>query len=124
MAGYDEDELMDYEEELPEFETEAELDEYLNDEEYDLMNEVFANVKKEMVDYQGWDNFALKKTIFDTNFDLAESLKILRRSFKKKKPESMYKMKGIIITITVKICISFSTNYPGSRKLTLRMRMD
>ncbi|CAR25943.1 ZYRO0A11748p [Zygosaccharomyces rouxii] len=88
MVAYEDDDLMDYEEELPEFENEADLDEYLNDDEYELMNQLFPHVKKEMVDYQGWDNFALKKTIFETNFDPDESLKILKRSFKKKKSEA------------------------------------
>lgn len=52
MVAYDDDDLMDYEEELPEFENEADLDEYLNDDEYDLMNQIFPRVKKEMLDYQ------------------------------------------------------------------------
>ena len=97
MVAYEDDDLMDYEEELPEFENEADLDEYLNDDEYELMNQLFPHVKKEMVDYQGWDSFALKKTIFETNFDPDESLKILKRSFKKKKSEGMYKRKAFSV---------------------------
>lgn len=36
-----------------------------------------------MTDYQGWDNFALKREILETNFDLPEALKQLKRAFKK-----------------------------------------
>ncbi|MCG8711234.1 hypothetical protein JHU04_004636, partial [Brenneria sp. 4F2] len=72
-------------------EEEADLDDYLNDEEYELMNEILPQARKEMTDYQGWDNFALKRKILETNFDLPEALKQLKRAFKKKKAsEGMY----------------------------------
>lgn len=91
MAGYDDDDVMDYENELPDFEEEADLDDYLNDDEYELMNEMLPQAKEGMADYQGWDNFALKREILESNFDLPEALKQLKRTFKKKKaPESMY----------------------------------
>lgn len=116
MPAYDEEDFMDYEEELPEFENEADLDDYLNDEEYELMNQIFPHAKKEMIDYQGWDNLALKKTILENNFDPDQSLKTLKKNFKKKKPEGMYCAKAFCC------CISFSTNYMGPEVLTLGMR--
>ncbi|SJM88196.1 related to Elongation factor 1 alpha-like protein [Zygosaccharomyces bailii] len=85
MPSYDDDDVIDYENELPDFEEEADLDDYLNDEEYELMNEILPQARKEMTDYQGWDNFALKREILETNFDLPEALKQLKRAFKKKK---------------------------------------
>ncbi|CDH09227.1 related to Elongation factor 1 alpha-like protein [Zygosaccharomyces bailii ISA1307] len=79
MPSFDEDDVMDYENELPDFEEEADLDDYLNDEEYELMNEILPQARKEMTDYQGWDNFALKREILETNFDLPEALKQLEQ---------------------------------------------
>lgn len=45
---------------MPDFHDEGEFDDYLNDDEYDLMNEVFPTLKAQLQDYQGWDNLSLK----------------------------------------------------------------
>lgn len=46
MPSYDDDDVIDYENELPDFEEEADLDDYLNDEEYELMNEILPKLGK------------------------------------------------------------------------------
>lgn len=78
------DEDLDYSSGVPEFEYEADFDDYLNDEEYELMNELFPRAKKELQDYQGWDNLSVKLAIFDSNFDFNEALLQLKRRYKKK----------------------------------------
>ena len=85
MADYDDDDYMS--DELPDFADEAEFDDYLNDEEYDLMNEVLPQAKKELSEYQGWDNLSVKLAIFENEFDLQAALTELKRKFKKKKPK-------------------------------------
>ncbi|CCD22480.1 ribosome dissociation factor GTPase HBS1 NDAI_0A03230 [Naumovozyma dairenensis CBS 421] len=67
------------------FQDEAEFDDYLNDEEYDLINDVLPTVKKEMADYQGWNNLNLKLALFDHEFDTQAALSHLKKTFKKKK---------------------------------------
>ncbi|SCV06191.1 LANO_0H24102g1_1 [Lachancea nothofagi CBS 11611] len=85
--AYDEDADFDYQDEVPEFPDEAALDDYMNDEEYNLMSEVFPRAKQELVDYQGWDDLKVKLAIFDHDFDLNEAMVKLKRSLKKKKTE-------------------------------------
>lgn len=85
---YDDD--MDYEDEVPEFQDESEFDDYLNDEEYKLMSDMFPRAKKELADYQGWTNLAVKVAIFDHDFDFDNAMIELKRSYKKKKSEGMY----------------------------------
>lgn len=86
MPSYaDEDDSVDYENQIPDFQDEAEFDDYLNDEEYDLMAELFPKAKNELEDYQGWDNLAIKLAIFDNEFDMQESLTQLKRTYKKKR---------------------------------------
>lgn len=80
---YDEDD-MDTQEDPLEFQDEAELDDYLNDEEYDLMNELFPRAKAELSEHQGWDNLAVKQAIWDAEFDLEAALVQLKRRYKKK----------------------------------------
>ncbi|QLL34870.1 hypothetical protein HG536_0H02450 [Torulaspora globosa] len=88
MPSYaDDDDAIDYENEMPDFQDEAEFDDYLNDEEFDLMNELFPKAKKEMQEYQGWDNLAVKLAIFDADFNLDEALTELRKAYKKKKKQ-------------------------------------
>lgn len=82
-AYYDEDDL-DYDDNVPEFQDEAEFDDYLNDEEYQLMNDIFPKVVAELADYQGWDNLSVKLAIFDHNFAVDEALIDLKRRYKKK----------------------------------------
>lgn len=77
----------DYSDEVPDFQDENEFDDYLNDEEYELMTSIFPQAKKEMAEYQGWDNLAVKLAIFDNDFDLEAALTQLKRQFKKKKPK-------------------------------------
>lgn len=86
MPSYaDDDDAVDYEQGIPDFQDEGELDDYLNDEEFDLMNELFPQAKKELKEYQGWDNLAVKLAIFDSDFNLDEALIELKKTFKKKK---------------------------------------
>lgn len=82
MADYDDDDYMS--DELPDFADEAEFDDYLNDEEYDLMNEVLPQAKKELSEYQGWDNLSVKLAIFENEFDLQAALTELKRKFKRR----------------------------------------
>lgn len=118
MPSYDDDDVIDYENELPDFEEEADLDDYLNDEEYELMNEILPQARKEMTDYQGWDNFALKREILETNFDLPEALKQLKRAFKKKKAsEGMY-IKALQLASHSSLLINL-----WALQLTARMRI-
>lgn len=83
--AYDEEDYL-HEEDIPDFHDEAELDDYLNDEEYDLMNDMLPLVKKEMNEYHGWTNFDLKLALLDTDFDDKGALHDLKKRFKKKKP--------------------------------------
>lgn len=76
---------IDYENEMPDFQDEAEFDDYLNDEEYQLMTDLFPQAKKELQDFQGWDNLAVKLAIFDFDFNLDEALDDLKKTYKKKK---------------------------------------
>lgn len=88
---YDDDDMdTDLQDEVPEFRDEAEFDDYLNDEEYQLMSEMFPRAKKELADYVGWDNLSVKVTIFDHEFNFDEAMIELKRSLKKKKTEGMY----------------------------------
>ncbi|KAL3237555.1 ribosome dissociation factor GTPase HBS1 [Nakaseomyces bracarensis] len=82
--SYDDDYISD---EMPDFQDENEFDDYLNDEEYELMSSIFPQAKKEMSEYQGWDNLAVKLAIFDNDFDLDAAVTQLKRDFKKKKPK-------------------------------------
>ncbi|CAL9727749.1 elongation factor 1 alpha-like protein [Monosporozyma unispora] len=84
MSQYDEEDYIN-EDEIPEFHDEGELDDYLNDEEYDLMNQVLPEVKEGMKDYHGWTTFNLKLAILDTDFGSKEALHNLRKHYKKKK---------------------------------------
>lgn len=95
MAKYYDEDDMDYHSDVPEFQDESEFDDYLNDEEYGLMNDMFPRAKKEMADYQGWNNLALKLAIFDQNFDFDQAMIELKRIYRKKqsaqpKQEGMY----------------------------------
>ncbi len=81
---YDEDDAIDYEEDIPDFQDEDEFDDYLNDEEYELLNQIFPTAKSELEEYQGWDNLTVKKALFEHNFDLTSAMIELKRKFKKK----------------------------------------
>ncbi|CEP60740.1 ribosome dissociation factor GTPase HBS1 LALA0_S01e17876g [Lachancea lanzarotensis] len=86
--AYDDDDGdYSYEDDAVEFQDEAALDDYMNDEEYELMNDMFPRAKKDLAEYQGWDNLKVKLAIFDHEFNLDEALKELKRDLKKKKPE-------------------------------------
>lgn len=85
MSRYDEDDYYDEQGDLPMFQDEAELDDYLNDEEYDLMNEILPQLKKDMAEYQGWTAFDLKLSLLDTDFNINDTLHDLRKKFKRKK---------------------------------------
>ena len=85
MPSYADDDAIDYENEMPDFQDEAEFDDYLNDEEYQLMTDLFPQAKKELQDFQGWDNLAVKLAIFDFDFNLDEALDDLKKTYKKKK---------------------------------------
>ncbi|CCH58712.1 hypothetical protein TBLA_0A09240 [Henningerozyma blattae CBS 6284] len=82
---YDDDDLEDFHDDIPDFQDEQEFDDYLNDEEYDLMSQQFPQAKKALQDYQGWNNLAVKLAIFDSDFDLDQALINLKRTYKKKK---------------------------------------
>lgn len=86
MPSYADDDKIDYENEMPDFQDEAEFDDYLNDDEYQLMSDLFPQAKKELQDYQGWNNLAVKLVIFDFDFNLDEALDELKKTYKKKKP--------------------------------------
>lgn len=88
MPSYTQDDAADYENEMPEFQNEGEFDDYLNDEEYDLMNEMFPRAKKALENYQGWNNLGVKLAIFDSEFDLDAALEELMKTLKKKKTAS------------------------------------
>lgn len=85
MSRYDEDDYYDEQGDLPMFQDEAELDDYLNDEKYDLMNEILPQLKKDMAEYQGWTAFDLKLSLLDTDFNINDTLHDLRKKFKRKK---------------------------------------
>lgn len=87
MPSYADDDVVDYENETPSFQDEAEFDDYLNDEEYELINDIFPQAKKELEEYQGWDNLSVKLAIFDSDFDLQGTIAELKRDLKKKKPQ-------------------------------------
>lgn len=84
MSQYDQEDYIN-EDEIPDFHDEGELDDYLNDEEYDLMNQVLPEVKEGMKDYQGWTTFDLKLAILDSDFGSNEALLDLKKQYKKKK---------------------------------------
>ncbi|CUS24820.1 LAQU0S20e00606g1_1 [Lachancea quebecensis] len=85
---YDDDDMdTDLQDGVPEFRDEADFDDYLNDEEYQLMSEMFPRAKKELADYVGWDNLSVKVSIFDHEFNFDEAMIELKRSLKKKKTE-------------------------------------
>lgn len=81
---YDDDDAVDCDDDVPDFQDEDEFDDYLNDEEFELMNQLFPLAKEQLADYQGWDNLAVKVAIFDHNFELEPALVDLKRRFKKK----------------------------------------
>lgn len=83
MSDYYDDDLS-YQDDIPEFQDEAEFDDYLNDEEYNLMNQLFPKAIDELQDYQGWDNLSVKLAIFDNNFDFNASIIQLKRQYKKR----------------------------------------
>ncbi|SCU77592.1 LADA_0A01222g1_1 [Lachancea dasiensis] len=85
--AYDDEADYEYHDEVPEFQDEAEFDDYMNDEEYNLMSEMFPRATKELTDYQGWDNLKVKLAIFDHEFDYEEAMIDLKRTLKKKKTE-------------------------------------
>lgn len=94
VYDYDEDDLNDYEYEdngegLPNFQDEADVDDYLNDEEYDLMNDLVPQIKKELEGYQGWTSFDIKVSLLETNFELDQTLVDLKKRFKKKKAKQV-----------------------------------
>ncbi|CAL9736483.1 elongation factor 1 alpha-like protein [Monosporozyma servazzii] len=84
MSQYDQEDYIN-EDEIPDFHDEGELDDYLNDEEYDLMNQVLPEVKEGMKDYHGWTTFDLKLAILDSDFGSNEALLDLKKQYKKKK---------------------------------------
>lgn len=93
MPTYYGDDDIDYEEETPEFRDEHEFDDYLNDEEYELISEMFPRAKNELAEYQGWNNLSVKLALFDHNFDYDEAIIDLKRTYKKKKQtEGMYNL--------------------------------
>lgn len=84
---YDDDDLsIDYEDEMLNFADEAEFDDYLNDEEYELMTSIFAAARRELEEYQGWTNLQVKMALFDHDFDLQSTVVDLKRQLKKRKP--------------------------------------
>ncbi|CCE64969.1 hypothetical protein TPHA_0J01470 [Tetrapisispora phaffii CBS 4417] len=88
MVAYSDDDEIDYENETPDFHDEQDLDDYLNDEEYDLMNDLLPLVRNGMEDFDGWNNFDLKLALFDSDFNTEEALSLLMKDFKKKKTNS------------------------------------
>lgn len=70
---------------MPDFHDEGEFDDFLNDDEYELMNQVFPHLKEQLQDYQGWDNLSLKLALFDNGFDSESTLAELKITLKKKK---------------------------------------
>ncbi|SCU85387.1 LAME_0D01156g1_1 [Lachancea meyersii CBS 8951] len=86
-VGYDDDADYSYEDDAPELQDEAALEDYMNDEEYELMCDMFPRAKEALTEYQGWDNFKVKLAIFDHEFNLDEALIELKRGLKKKKSE-------------------------------------
>jgi len=87
MAYYSDQD--DYNDDIPDFQDEAEFDDYLNDEEYDLINDTFPNLKKRMTEdnYIGWKNLDVKLALFDNDFDSEAAFSSLRKQFKKKKKQ-------------------------------------
>lgn len=83
-AYYDDDDIDYMDDDIPEFQDEADFDDYLNDEESNLMNSMFPIAKEELKDYQGWDNLTLKLAIFDNEFNLDSALKEMKKRYKKK----------------------------------------
>ncbi|CCC66896.1 hypothetical protein NCAS_0A03380 [Naumovozyma castellii] len=84
MPAYSDDDYED--DEGPyEFHDEAEFDDYLNDEEYDLLNQVLPHLKTQMKEYQGWNNLDLKLALFDNEFESDVAFNQLKKTFKKKK---------------------------------------
>lgn len=82
---YDEGDDYVYDDDIPDFHDENELDEYLNDDEYDLMMQVFPQVKQQMQEYANWNNLDLKLAVFDADFDVDAALAELKSKFKKQK---------------------------------------
>ena len=86
MSTYhNDDDMIDYQDQLPDFDDEADFEDYLNDEEYDLVNEMFPLAKKEMADFLGWSNLNIKVALLENDFNLNEALYQLQKTFKKKK---------------------------------------
>lgn len=71
------------------FKTERDLDDYLNDEEYDMMGLIFPEVLDYLKSnhYYGYDNLTVKLAIFDSNFNIDEAKLELSEVLKQKKPE-------------------------------------
>ena len=102
---------------MPDFHDEGEFDDYLNDDEYELMNEVFPTLKAQLQDYQGWDNLSLKLALFDNNFDLESTLAELKKTLKKKKtPKKPIAAANGSANVTQKLAnISISQQRPNDR---------
>ncbi|KAH3900161.1 uncharacterized protein SCDLUD_003131 [Saccharomycodes ludwigii] len=75
---------------IPDFVDEQDFDDYLTDEEYNLMGDLFPKIVKELKDYKGWDNLMVKLIIFKNNFDFNKSILELKKKCKKKKLISTY----------------------------------
>lgn len=88
MSHYNEDDYYDEQGDMPEFQDEAELDDYLNNEEYDLMNEILPQLKKDMAEYHGWTTFDLKLSLLDSDFNIDDALHDLKKRFKRKKKQA------------------------------------
>ncbi|CAD6637890.1 XXYS1_4_G0043050.mRNA.1.CDS.1 [Saccharomyces cerevisiae] len=102
---------------MPDFHDEGEFDDYLNDDEYELMNELFPTLKAQLQDYQGWDNLSLKLALFDNNFDLESTLTELKKTLKKKKtPKKPIAAANGNANVTQKLAnISISQQRPNDR---------
>ncbi|QLQ81987.1 hypothetical protein HG537_0G02410 [Torulaspora globosa] len=104
MPSYADDyDSMDYENGIPEFQDEAEFDDYLNDEEFELMNDLFPRAKKELQEYQGWNNLAVKQAIFDCDFNLDEALIELKKAYKKKKKQPVASQPSRVVNGMLKL---------------------
>lgn len=102
MSTYhNDDDMIDYQDQLPDFDDEADFEDYLNDEEYDLVNEMFPLAKKEMADFLGWSNLNIKVALLENDFNLNEALYQLQKTFKKKKQTPATKGMFIFFIFTV-----------------------
>ncbi|KAL6940839.1 hypothetical protein ACO0QE_004757 [Hanseniaspora vineae] len=84
------------------FETERDLDDYLNDEEYDMMGLIFPEVLNYLKTnhYYGYDNLTVKLAIFDNSFNIDDAKMELSEVLKQKKPETAKVVHADVLDIT------------------------